>query len=125
MKVVRKIVIYTIVALVLFCLGYFAFANYTYSEGSRSGLLLKFSKKGYIFKTWEGELNLGGITQGQGTMLNNMWNFSVNNSEAETIDDLQKYEGKRIRLAYKEKMRHFPWQGETNYFVYKVEVIEQ
>ena len=125
MNVVRKIVMYAVVALVLFCLGYFAFANYTYSEGSRSGLLLKFSKKGYVFKTWEGELNLGGITQGEGAMLNNLWTFSVSDSEAETITDLQQYEGKRIRLSYKEKMRHFPWQGETNYFVYKVEIIEQ
>lgn len=125
MKNVRKIVVYLLIALVLFGVGYFVFANYTYSEGSRSGLLLKFSNKGYVFKTWEGELNLGGMTQGQGTMLNNIWNFSVLGSEKETITDLQKYEGKRIRLLYKEKMRHFPWQGETNYFVYKVEAIEQ
>ena len=116
---------YLSVAVILFCLAYFAFANFTYSEGSRSGMLLKFSNKGYVFKTWEGELNLGGMTQAEGTMLNNIWNFSVRGSEAETIGNLQKYEGKRIRLSYKEKMRHFPWQGETNYFVYKVEIIEQ
>lgn len=125
MKIGRKIILFLLATLVLFCVGYFAFANYTYSEGSRSGMLLKFSKKGYVFKTWEGELNLGGITQAQGTMLNNLWNFSVRDSETETINDLQKYEGKRIRLSYKEKMRHFPWQGETNYFVYQVEIIEQ
>ncbi len=125
MKILRKILMYIILLFVLFCIGYYAFANYTYSEGSRSGMLLKFSNKGYLFKTWEGELNLGGMTQAEGTMLNNIWTFSVRDGETETITDLQKYEGKRIRLSYKEKMRHFPWQGETNYFVYKVETIQQ
>jgi hypothetical protein len=124
MKAFRKIFILIIAALVFFGIGYFAFAGYTYSEGSRTGLLLKFSNKGYVFKTYEGELNLGGMTQEGGTMLNNIWDFSVLADETETIASLNKYEGKRIRLLYKEKMRHFPWQGETNYFVYKAEVIE-
>lgn len=121
----RKIVLLVILALVLFGLGYYLFATYTYSEGTRSGLLLKFSKKGYMFKTWEGEINLGGISQGEGTILNNIWAFSVLSNETETIKNLQQYEGKRIRLSYREKMRHFPWQGETNYFVYKAETIAQ
>jgi len=123
-KIVHKILLYLLIALILFCLGYYAFASYTYSEGSRTGMLLKFSRKGYVFKTWEGELNLGGMTQEQGAMLNNLWTFSVRDSETSTITDLQQYEGKRIRLSYKEKMRHFPWQGETNYFVYKVEPVQ-
>lgn len=125
MSIAKKILMFVIIAIALFCIGYYAFATYTYSEGSRSGMLLKFSKKGYVFKTWEGELNLGGITQAQGTMLNNIWTFSVRDNEKETIAELQKYEGKRIRLLYKEKMRHFPWQGDTNYFVYKVEAVQQ
>ncbi len=124
MNKARKLFLYVILALAFFIMGYFAFANYTYSQGSRTGLLLKFSNKGYIFKTWEGELNLGGVTQQGGSILNNIWVFSVRGDEKETIDQLNKYEGKRIRLSYREKMRHFPWQGETNYFVYKAEVVE-
>ncbi len=120
----RKIILTVIAAIVFFCIGYFAFASFTYSQGSRTGLLMKFSNKGYVFKTWEGELNLGGVTQEGGSLLNNIWQFSVLSSEQATIDALNKYEGKRIRLSYKEKMRHFPWQGETNYFVYQVEMVE-
>ena len=120
----KKILLYIGLALLFFTIGYFAFANYTYSEGSRTGMLLKFSHKGYVFKTWEGQLNLGGISQQGGTILNNMWEFSVRSSEKETIELLNKYEGRRIRLSYKEKMRHFPWQGETNYFVFKVEAVD-
>lgn len=124
MTVLRKLILYFGAALVFFGIGYFAFASFTYSQGSRTGLLMKFSDKGYIFKTWEGELNLGGVTQEGGSLLNNIWQFSVLDNEQETIDALNKYEGKRIRLSYKEKMRHFPWQGETNYFVYKAEAVE-
>lgn len=124
MTTFKRILIYIIAAVVFFSIGYFAFASFTYSQGSRTGLLMKFSNKGYVFKTWEGELNLGGMTQEGGALLNNIWQFSVLDAEKETIDGLNKYEGKRIRLSYKEKMRHFPWQGETNYFVYKVEVVE-
>jgi hypothetical protein len=124
MKTFRKITMYAVIVFILFCAAYFIFANYTYSEGSRTGMLLKFSHKGYVFKTWEGELNLGGMTQGETTMLNNIWIFSVRDNETKTITDLQQYEGKRIRLSYKEKMRHFPWQGDTDYFVYQVEPIQ-
>lgn len=125
MNAFKKILLYAVLALTFFTIGYFAFAGYTYSEGSRTGLLLKFSHKGYVFKTWEGQLNLGGVSQQGGSILNNMWDFSVREDELETIEKLGKYEGKRIRLSYKEKMRHFPWQGETNYYVYKVETVEQ
>ncbi len=124
MNLKKRILIYAVLATLFFVFGYYLFAGFTYSEGSRTGLLLKFSHKGYIFKTWEGQMNLGGISQQGGSIINNMWDFSVLEEEKETIDQLNKYEGKRIRLSYKEKYRHFPWQGETNYFVYKVEVIE-
>jgi hypothetical protein len=120
----KKLSLYAVFAILFFLFGYYLFAGLTYSEGSRTGLLLKFSHKGYVFKTWEGQMNLGGISQQGGSIINNMWDFSVLEEEKETIDQLNKYEGKRIRLSYKEKYRHFPWQGETNYFVYKVEVIE-
>lgn len=124
MTVLRRILVYVLVALLFFGLGYYAFVNFTYSEGSRTGLLYKFSKKGYVFKTWEGELNLGGVSQQNNTIMNNIWTFSVKIGEDAAIDTLQNYEGKRVKLWYKEKMGHFPWQGETNYFVYKAEIVE-
>jgi hypothetical protein len=44
-----------------------------YSQGSRVGIITKFSEKGFLFKTWEGQLNLGGIT----TSTDNNGNNSV------------------------------------------------
>ena len=40
--------------------GYFLFIMYVpYSEGVRSGELIKISHKGYVVKTWEGEISQG------------------------------------------------------------------
>ncbi len=42
-------------------IAYLIYANYTYSEGTRAGNLVKISTKGSFFKTYEGQLKIGGI----------------------------------------------------------------
>ncbi len=105
--------------------AFFGVSNMTYSEGTRAGYLIKISKKGFVFKTYEGQLNLGGVgSAGDVTAIvgNDIWEFSVGNDEV--YRKLQEYEGKRVSLAYKEKMNAFPWQGDTNYFVTDVTAVE-
>ena len=116
----KKFLIWTISFLLIACILYFLFATvYTYSDGNRAGRLIKFSHKGYVFKTYEGELNLGGInaTNG-GILINNMWQFSVNDKSV--ADSLSKLEGKDITLHYKEKVRSLPWRGDSKYIVDKI-----
>ena len=36
---------------------------------------------------------------------------------------MQELQGKHVNLYYKEKIKNFPWQGDTKYFVYKVEPV--
>ena len=97
--------------------------NYTYSEGNRAGMLMKFSKKGYIMKTYEGELNQGGINPLPGnTIANNIWVFSV--KDKVVAQKLMELEGKMVRLHYREQVRNLPWQGDTKYFVDEVTVIK-
>ncbi len=58
-KILRWIIFLIILGLAIFVyLKYF----YTYSDGYRAGLLQKFSRKGTIFKTYEGELVLSSVT---------------------------------------------------------------
>lgn len=53
-----KFLIKTLIIIVLIIAGYFAFIYFaTYSEGVRAGELVKFSSKGVMFKTWEGEVS--------------------------------------------------------------------
>ena len=88
----------------------------TYSEGNRSGILQKFSKKGNIFKTYEGELVMSSITSsGNITIASEKFYFSV---KADSIaKKLFALEGKQTTLHYEQKRNHFPWNGETDYFV--------
>jgi len=122
----KKILLAFFALLLLILAGYYLYTQYTYSEGIRAGQLVKFSKKGFVFKTYEGELNLGGINtanQGNGAMVvNNMWDFSV--VDETVANDIMKYDGQRITVHYKEKVKALPWQGETKYFVDKVEALK-
>lgn len=119
----RNIVIgFASLLLIALAVTYLVF-NFTYSEGNRAGVVIKFSKKGYVFKTYEGELNLGGINTITNTaQVNQLWQFSV--KDQAVADSLMKCEGRKVSLQYKEIIKAMPWQGETNYFVTGVEVIE-
>lgn len=93
--------------------------TFTYSEGNRAGRLIKFSHKGFIFKTYEGELNLGGVsTVNGGILVNNMWYFSV--ADESVADSLGRLEGKDVSLHYKEKLSKLFWRGDTRYIVDRV-----
>ena len=98
--------------------GYYFFATWTYSEGTRTGTLIKMSKKGNLFKTNEGQLNIGGIQTGEEGLIGNIWNFSV--KEDFLYKKLESLEGEKVTLRYKEQLRTIPWQGETLYFVYDI-----
>jgi len=99
-------------------------STWTYSEGTRAGQLIKFSEKGIIFKTFEGELNMGGLRtdSSHDALEGNLWTFSV--LDKKVVNDLEEAEGKRVKLSYRERYKAMPWQGDTNYFIVKVEVID-
>lgn len=96
--------------------------GWTYSEGTRSGYLIKISKKGTVLKTYEGQLNLGGFqSDPQAGVMGNIWEFSV--AKNDIYEQLQQYQGQQVTLSYRERYITFPWQGDTHYFVYKVDLI--
>lgn len=109
-----------IILLLLIGAGAFIlFANY--SEGVRSGVLMKISKKGVIFKTHEGQLNIGGFDQTNDIGVSNVWEFSVmDEAVLEEIESAMD-NSQRVKLYYKEKYITLPWRGDTKYFVYEVE----
>ncbi len=98
---------------------YYFYRTYTLSEGTRTGMLFKISRKGKIFKTYEGQIQLAGATM---MSKQSIWEFSVTNPH--TYNDLQNLEGKNVRLHYREVVDAFPWQGETNYLVYDVNEVK-
>jgi hypothetical protein len=93
--------------------------SWPYSEGERAGILQKFSSKGWVCKTHEGELAVS-IVPGVTPVI---WHFSVRDESV--MPALNAALGKRVVLHYREH-RGLPTTcfGETNYFVTGVRVTE-
>ena len=115
MNVIQKVLIYGILAIVLAGASYVSFLYYaTFSDGMRTGELIKFSHKGYFFKTWEGELS-------QGLSSSQKFAFSVMDNESEIIEQLKNNQGKFVRIEYIERYDTFLWWGDSNYYITKVQ----
>ena len=73
-----------------------------------------------MFKTYEGEMNLGGVSNAANgsLMMNYMWDFLV--ADKSVADSLLKLEGRDIRVHYKQKIAKLSWRGDTKYIVDKV-----
>lgn len=111
----KKVLIVIItICFTLLTLYYVSVYYLTYSEGYRSGELVKFSNKGILFKTWEGRLSQGISDELQ-------FEFSVEDKQKKVIENLLDFQGKRVKLTYKERFGTFPWLGDTKYYVIKVE----
>ncbi len=108
-----------LLALIVAVLTYFIVTPY--SEGARAGTLVKLSKKGYLFKTYEGELSqtlvVGDLSSASAN--SKLWEFSVNANDTALLSKLNNalLTGHRIELNYEEKYIVFSWQGDTKYFI--------
>ena len=96
------------------------------SEGSRKGSITKFSSKGIMMKTYEGELVMGGFSKGGGGA--NIWEFSVwkNNPNREGIIETLNMALEQdipVTLKYKQSLIVMPWNGETTYNITEVNLL--
>jgi hypothetical protein len=94
---------------------------FTYSEGYRAGLLQKFSHKGTIFKTYEGELILSSVASTRDVALaSEKFQFTLINKDL--IRQLDTLQGENIYVHYIQKKRPVFWRGDSNYLVDSVMV---
>jgi hypothetical protein len=124
----RKTIIGIIILVVVGGVSIFSFYYWgVYDEGVRAGIVLRISKKGIIFKTYEGQLNLEtfGALKGASPIMES-FDFSVGKNDKETIKDLEavSLSGERVNLQYIKRYKIFPWRGDTKYFVTKGERIK-
>lgn len=112
-KVTKWTLITLSVVLVLFI--YFRYF-YNYSEGYRAGLLQKFSNKGVIFKTYEGEMILSSVSSNRDVALaSEKFYFTMTNKDiVRQFDTLQ---GEMVIVHYREKMGRLFWRGDSKYLV--------
>jgi len=108
-----------VLAAVGFVLYVWAAWSYSYSNGERAGYVQKLSRKGWLCKTWEGELAMANLP---GAMPQ-VFAFTVRDDQvAASINSAM---GKRVALHYEEH-RGLPTScfGETPYFITDVRVVE-
>lgn len=110
--VLRTLLFLIFVPAGLFALYVFAALNYSYSSGERSGFVQKISLKGWLCKTWEGELAMANLP---GTPPE-IFAFSVRDEAV--ARQVSSYAGQRVSLTYEQHVG-LPTScfGETEYFV--------
>ena len=121
MRLVKKILI----AIVVIVIGVFAFFYFgKFSEGYRSGKVMKVSKRGVIFKTWEGQMDLQtfGAVRDNKNMVTETFKFSVEDNP-QLIKELEDaaLAGERVNLHYYERYIKVLWRGDTKVFVNGIE----
>ena len=116
-----KLIIAAVIAvpIVVFALYTWSALNWSYSKGERAGYVQKFSLKGWLCKTWEGELAMVNIPGS----LTEKFQFTVRDDKI--ADYINASLGKRVALAYEQHVG-IPTTcfGETQYFVTAVRVVE-
>ncbi|MYM36888.1 hypothetical protein GTP44_22395 [Duganella sp. FT50W] len=117
----KRVILYSLgllmAALLMLAAYTWAMLNISYSDGERAGYLQKFSTRGWICKTWEGEILLTSMPGA----IPEKFEFSVR--DPRVASELTAATGKRVVLSYAQH-RGVPTQcfGETEYYVTKVAV---
>lgn len=121
---VKKIGYWSVFVLVI-VIAAFIYWKYmfTYSKGYRAGLLQKFSEKGMLFKTYEGEMILSSVQSNANVAIaSEKFIFSV--TDDSIARQLEQIQGKHVVVHYKEKNGALPWIGESVYIVDSVRIAD-
>jgi hypothetical protein len=122
MDKVKKVFMWFCILCVVFIglIFYFRYF-YTYSDGYRAGLLQKFSHKGNIFKTYEGEMILSSVSSTNNVAIaSEKFIFSVINDKI--VRQLDTIQGETVIVHYIQKKRPAFWRGDSEYLVDSVKV---
>lgn len=121
----KKALIFTLIILMAVAFGIFSFLYWgIYDEGVRAGNVLRISKQGVIWKTYEGQLDLASFGALKNVSpLAGTFDFSVEPHSDSIVKLLEKVSlsGERVNLRYIKRYVIFPWRGKTKYFVRGVE----
>lgn len=119
-KFFKILLLAIITPIALFALYTWAALTWVYSTGERAGYVQKFSEKGYVCKTYEGELVLVSMPGTQAEK------FLFTVRDKTLVEKINKSLGKRVRLTYEEH-KGIPSScfGETPYYVKNIQVLEK
>lgn len=106
----KTIPIVLLVLLLPFLYVYWYYFN-IYSDGDREGVMMKISRKGNIFKTYEGEIIQPGFRSGAGSINSN--NFKFTAADEEVSKQLSAATGKTVKIHYVQYRKNLPWRGDN------------
>lgn len=112
---IKRVLLPLVILIALVAAYFYTMLSWSYSTGDRAGWVQKISHKGWLCKTWEGELALVSMP---GAPVEK-FNFTVHDDAVAA--DINRHMGKRVSLHYEQKMG-LPTScfGETRYYVNKV-----
>jgi hypothetical protein len=118
-NILKSLIVLMVGAIALFSLYIYIALNWSYSSGERAGFLQKVSHKGWICKTWEGELSLVAMPGAAPEK------FLFTVRDEAIAQKVSAAAGKRVTLNY-EQHKGLPSScfGDTDYFVVDVKEIE-
>lgn len=110
--ILMKQFVILVILIVLAVLGVFSYFHYffAYQEGDRAGVLIKFVKSGYMFKTYEGEMIQLGLKSSPSSIIATK-DFLFSVSDNSVADSLMNCNGKEVVLHYKSYNGTLPWRG--------------
>lgn len=120
----RGLLYFLLFLLIVFGILY-VLTGWSYSDGERAGTVSKFSRRGYVFKTYEGVLNVGGFSGETGSLTPQFFDFSVKDEAVSAKITEAVRTGQRVTLHYEEKILRLPWNGDTKYYITSVEFVNQ
>lgn len=115
--------IYFLVFLLVILGVLYVLTGWSYSDGERAGTVSKFSRRGFVFKTYEGVLNVGGFSGETGSLTPQYFDFSVKDDAVGAKITEAVKTGQRVTLHYEEKILRLPWNGDTKYYITSVEFV--
>jgi hypothetical protein len=117
-KLVTGLSLVLVTAIIVFVLWAFVALHISYADGTRGGYLQKISKRGWLCKTWEGDLQLSSIPGSAPTI------FQFTTRSDSLAAEITKLTGKQVVLEYKQR-KGVPSKcfGDTEYFVTGVRTV--
>jgi len=113
-----KKIVGIIVGVVLLGIAIWFYFRYErpFGEGVKAGTLNYVVYKGYLWKTYEGEVILAGFQNKPNSSLqSNEFTFSIDNEAV--AKKLELASGKEVQLHYREYIGTLPWRGNSKFIV--------
>ena len=119
-KVIKTLAAIVVIAILLFVAYTWLVLSWSYSSGERAGYVQKFSHKGWLCKTWEGEMALVSMP---GTVAEKFY-FSVRDDAL--AKRINQSIGQRVALTYEQHVGiPFSCFGETQYFIVDIKHVDE